>query len=67
MSAPRVGRDRMPTTAGLERWVDAIGNVTTPLLAGFSVTPVIVVRALRSRVGATDDDGPGDGPSDWLW
>jgi len=45
MSGPEFGSgtSRKPTQAGLERWVDSIGAVTTPLLAGFSVSAVVVV------------------------
>jgi hypothetical protein len=45
MSRPEFGSgtSRRPTQAGLERWVDSIGAVTTPLLAGFSVSAVVVV------------------------
>jgi hypothetical protein len=32
-----------PAAARLERWVDAVGSATLPVLAGFSTTSVIVV------------------------
>jgi uncharacterized membrane protein YeiB len=41
----RWGRGRNPeaVAARLEKWVDAVGSATLPLLAGFSTTSVIVV------------------------
>jgi hypothetical protein len=31
------------TEARVERWIDSVGTVTLPLLAGFSITSVVVV------------------------
>jgi hypothetical protein len=31
------------TEARLKRWIDSVGTVTLPLLAGFSITAVVVV------------------------
>lgn len=39
--ATRVNGD--PASAGLERWLDSVGNVTLPLLAGFSTASAVVV------------------------
>jgi hypothetical protein len=37
------GINGQPTEARLERWIDSVGTTTLPLLAGFSITFVIVV------------------------
>jgi hypothetical protein len=37
------GRNPEAVAARLEKWVDAVGSATLPLLAGFSTTSVIVV------------------------
>ena len=37
------GTSGMVHEARLKRWIDSIGTVTLPLLAGFSITAVVVV------------------------
>ena len=37
------GTNGKPTEARLKRWINSVGTVTLPLLAGFSITSVVVV------------------------
>jgi hypothetical protein len=37
------GATGTPTEARLKRWIDSVGTVTLPLLAGFSITAVVAV------------------------